>query len=74
MDLRVEKADLVHRLRPEVVEADIFHFDSPPTGGPGPPTGPRSWPGTGRTATPSPRSPRAPASPRSASASGRSRS
>ncbi len=31
MDLRVEKADLVHRIRPEVTEADTFHFDSPPT-------------------------------------------
>ena len=31
MDLRVEKADLLHRLRPEVAEADTFHFDSPPT-------------------------------------------
>jgi uroporphyrinogen decarboxylase len=31
MDLRVEKADLVHRVRPEVTDADTFHFDSPPT-------------------------------------------
>jgi uroporphyrinogen-III decarboxylase len=30
MDLRVEKADLVHRLRPGV-DADTFRFDSPPT-------------------------------------------
>jgi uroporphyrinogen-III decarboxylase len=31
MDLRIEKADLVHRVRPEVTEIDTFHFDSPPT-------------------------------------------
>jgi hypothetical protein len=31
MDLRVEKADVVHRLRPEVAEVDAFHFESPPT-------------------------------------------
>jgi len=31
MDLRVEKADLVTRLRPDIVEADIFHFESPPS-------------------------------------------
>jgi hypothetical protein len=30
MDLRVEKADLVHRLRPDV-EPDTFHFEAPPT-------------------------------------------
>jgi len=30
MDLRIEKTDLVHRLRPGA-EADTFHFDSPPT-------------------------------------------
>jgi uroporphyrinogen-III decarboxylase len=30
MDLRVEKADLVHRLRPGV-DAETFRFDSPPT-------------------------------------------
>lgn len=29
MDLRVEKADLVHRLRPDAA-ADTFHFDAPP--------------------------------------------
>jgi hypothetical protein len=29
MDLRLEKADLVHLLRPEVVEPDIFHLDAP---------------------------------------------
>jgi hypothetical protein len=31
MDLRVEKADLVHRLRPDVAEADTFHFEAPPS-------------------------------------------
>jgi uroporphyrinogen-III decarboxylase len=31
MDLRVEKADLVHRLRPGCAEADTFHFESPPS-------------------------------------------
>jgi uroporphyrinogen-III decarboxylase len=31
MDLRVEKADLVRRLRPGVAETDTFHFDSPPS-------------------------------------------
>jgi hypothetical protein len=31
MDLRVEKADLVHRLWPNVAEADTFHFESPPS-------------------------------------------
>jgi len=31
MDLRLEKADLVQRLRPEVAEVDTFHFESPPT-------------------------------------------
>jgi uroporphyrinogen-III decarboxylase len=30
MDLRIEKADLVHRLRPGA-EADTFHFDTPPS-------------------------------------------
>jgi len=30
MDLRLEKADLVHRLRPDVAEADTFHFEAPP--------------------------------------------
>jgi hypothetical protein len=30
MDLRVEKADLVHRLRPDA-EPDTFHFESPPS-------------------------------------------
>ncbi len=30
MDLRVEKADLVHRLRPGTAEEDTFHFDLPP--------------------------------------------
>jgi uroporphyrinogen-III decarboxylase len=30
MDLRVEKADLVSRLRPDV-EADTFHFEAPPS-------------------------------------------
>jgi uroporphyrinogen-III decarboxylase len=31
MDLRVEKADLVHRVRPEVTDVETFHFESPPT-------------------------------------------
>jgi hypothetical protein len=31
MDLRLEKADLVHRLRPDVTEIDTFHFESPPS-------------------------------------------
>jgi uroporphyrinogen-III decarboxylase len=31
MDLRVEKADLVHHLRPGCAEADTFHFESPPS-------------------------------------------
>jgi uroporphyrinogen-III decarboxylase len=31
MDLRVEKADLVHRLRPVVAEVDTFHFEAPPS-------------------------------------------
>jgi hypothetical protein len=31
MDLRVEKADLVDRLRPGAADAETFHFDSPPT-------------------------------------------
>ncbi len=31
MDLRVEKADLVHRLRPDAGGADTFHFESPPS-------------------------------------------
>jgi hypothetical protein len=31
MDLRLEKADLVHRLRPEVADADAFHFDDAPS-------------------------------------------
>ncbi|HSD29417.1 MAG TPA: uroporphyrinogen decarboxylase family protein [Vicinamibacteria bacterium] len=31
MDLRVEKADLVHRLRPDVAQTDTFHFESPPS-------------------------------------------
>ena len=31
MDLRLEKADLVHRLRPEVAGVDTFHFEAPPT-------------------------------------------
>jgi hypothetical protein len=30
MDLRLEKADLVRLLRPEVAEPDTFHFDEPP--------------------------------------------
>jgi len=77
MDLQVEKADLVSRLRPGSVEAGTFHFDSPPprrtSTGPGKRKGQRSWPATGRTATPSPRSPPGRASLPSASASGRSR-
>ncbi len=32
MDLRLENADLVRLLRPEVVEPDTFHFDEPPSG------------------------------------------
>ncbi len=31
MDLRLEKADLVRLLRPEVIEPDTFHFDGPPS-------------------------------------------
>ncbi|HSD65624.1 MAG TPA: uroporphyrinogen decarboxylase family protein [Vicinamibacteria bacterium] len=31
MDLRLEKADLVRRLRPDVGEADTFHFEAPPS-------------------------------------------
>jgi uroporphyrinogen-III decarboxylase len=31
MDLRVEKADLVHRLRPSAAGVDTFHFESPPS-------------------------------------------
>jgi uroporphyrinogen decarboxylase len=31
MDLRVEKADLVDRLRPGAADQDTFHFDSPPS-------------------------------------------
>ena len=31
MDLRLEKADLVHLLRPEASEPETFHFDGPPT-------------------------------------------
>jgi hypothetical protein len=31
MDLRLEKADLVRRVRPGVAEPDTFHFDAPPT-------------------------------------------
>ena len=31
MDLRLEKADLVRRVRPDVVEPDTFHFDAPPS-------------------------------------------
>ena len=31
MDLRLAKADLVHRLRPEVAGVDTFHFEAPPT-------------------------------------------
>ena len=30
MDLRLEKADLVRRVRPDVVEVDAFHFEAPP--------------------------------------------
>jgi uroporphyrinogen-III decarboxylase len=32
MDLRLEKADLVHAVRPGAPEPDTFHFDSPPSG------------------------------------------
>jgi hypothetical protein len=31
MDLRLEKADLVRRLRPDLAEPDRFHFDGPPS-------------------------------------------
>jgi hypothetical protein len=31
MDLRLEKADLVSRLRPDLAEPDRFHFDAPPS-------------------------------------------
>ena len=31
MDLRLEKADLLHRLRPDAADTDTFHFDDPPT-------------------------------------------
>jgi hypothetical protein len=31
MDLRLEKADLVRRARPDVAEPDTFHFDAPPS-------------------------------------------
>ena len=31
MDLRLEKADLVRLVRPEVADPDPFHFDTPPT-------------------------------------------
>ena len=31
MDLRLEKADLVHCVRPGVAEPDTFHFDVPPS-------------------------------------------
>lgn len=31
MDLRLEKADLVRRLRPDVAEVDSFHFEAPPS-------------------------------------------
>src|SRR5512139_3344202 len=31
VDLRVEKADLLHRLRPEVAEIDTFRFGAPPS-------------------------------------------
>ena len=31
MDLRLEKADLVRRLRPDADEPDTFHFDGPPS-------------------------------------------
>jgi hypothetical protein len=31
MDLRLEKADLVRRLRPDLAEPDRFHFDAPPS-------------------------------------------
>jgi len=31
MDLRLEKADLVRRLRPDLAELDRFHFDAPPS-------------------------------------------
>jgi hypothetical protein len=30
MDLRLEKADLVRLVRPEVAHPDLFHFDAPP--------------------------------------------
>jgi uroporphyrinogen-III decarboxylase len=32
MDLRLEKADLVRRLRPDVAAVDTFHFEAPPSG------------------------------------------
>ncbi len=66
MDLRLEKADLVHLVRPEVGEPDTFHFEEPPSGrdlerardvG----RAPRSSPATARTSTRSPRWPLAPA-------------
>jgi hypothetical protein len=31
MDLRLEKSDLLHRLRPGLAEPDRFHFDAPPS-------------------------------------------
>jgi uroporphyrinogen-III decarboxylase len=31
MDLRLEKADLVRRLRPDVAAVDTFHFEAPPS-------------------------------------------
>jgi len=31
MDLRLEKADLLRRVRPDVAEPDTFHFDAPPS-------------------------------------------
>jgi len=31
MDLRLEKADLVRRVRPDVIEPDTFHLDAPPS-------------------------------------------
>jgi len=32
MDLRLEKADLVHRLRPDAAAVDTFHFEATPSG------------------------------------------
>jgi hypothetical protein len=61
MDLRVEKTDLVHQLRPDVTETDTFHFESPPSPTDLEQTRERTdgaLPSTGRTATRSPRSPR----------------